>query len=136
MLRRSPGSPNARIVRLHAGSDGGSEDGSRRVTVRAMVEIRRTPPFPATAARVHRGSVARAAFLAVLGLLVASSIGGCGEREGARARPNLLLVTLDTVRADHLGCYGYERPTSPQLDRFAEEGARFITAVSPPSCTG
>jgi arylsulfatase A-like enzyme len=39
---------------------------------------------------------------------------------------NLLLVTLDTVRADHLGCYGYPRPTSPAIDRLAGEGALFL----------
>lgn len=38
---------------------------------------------------------------------------------------NLLLITLDTLRADHLGCYGYPRPTTPGLDRFAATAARF-----------
>lgn len=36
--------------------------------------------------------------------------------------PTIVLVTLDTTRADHLGCYGYDRPTSPNLDRLAGEG--------------
>jgi arylsulfatase A-like enzyme len=39
---------------------------------------------------------------------------------------NLLLITLDTVRADHLGCYGYQRPTSPAIDHLAAEGALFL----------
>ncbi len=39
---------------------------------------------------------------------------------------NLLLVTIDTVRADHLGCYGYTRPTSPEIDRLAAGGALFV----------
>ncbi|MCZ6816562.1 MAG: sulfatase, partial [Planctomycetota bacterium] len=34
--------------------------------------------------------------------------------------PNVILITLDTLRADHLGCYGYDRPTSPRIDAFAE----------------
>jgi arylsulfatase A-like enzyme len=38
---------------------------------------------------------------------------------------NLLLITLDTLRTDHLGCYGYGRPTTPVLDRFAATAARF-----------
>jgi arylsulfatase A-like enzyme len=38
---------------------------------------------------------------------------------------NLLLVTVDTLRADHLGCYGYSRPTSPAIDGLAGEGALF-----------
>ena len=36
-------------------------------------------------------------------------------------RPNVLLVALDTLRADHLGCHGYSRPTSPFLDSLARE---------------
>ena len=39
---------------------------------------------------------------------------------------NLLLITIDTVRADHLGCYGYGRPTSPALDALAREGGFFV----------
>src|SRR5579871_50211 len=38
---------------------------------------------------------------------------------------NLLLVTIDTLRADHLGCYGYGRPTSPAIDALAASGALF-----------
>jgi arylsulfatase A-like enzyme len=38
---------------------------------------------------------------------------------------DLLLVTIDTLRADHLGCYGYPRPTSPVIDKLAAEGALF-----------
>ena len=39
---------------------------------------------------------------------------------------NLLLITIDTVRADHLSCYGYGRPTSPALDALAQEGGFFV----------
>jgi arylsulfatase A-like enzyme len=38
----------------------------------------------------------------------------------------VLLVTIDTLRADHLGCYGYGRPTTPNLDRLAGEGTLFV----------
>lgn len=41
------------------------------------------------------------------------------------ARPNLVLYIIDTLRADHLGCYGYPRPTSPRIDRFAAEAILF-----------
>jgi arylsulfatase A-like enzyme len=44
---------------------------------------------------------------------------------GADAPPNVILISLDTLRADHLGCYGYGRPTSPFLDTLAEDGALF-----------
>ncbi len=61
------------------------------------------------------------------------------ERERRRdERPegwNLLLVVLDTLRADRLGCYGYERPTSPHLDALAAGSVRFTTVVSQSSWT-
>jgi len=38
---------------------------------------------------------------------------------------NILFLTIDTLRADHLSCYGYARPTSPELDRLAAEGMLF-----------
>lgn len=46
----------------------------------------------------------------------------------APAGPNLLLISIDTLRADHLGCYGYDRPTSPTIDRLAAEGLVFADA--------
>jgi arylsulfatase A-like enzyme len=49
--------------------------------------------------------------------------------------PNVVLISLDTLRADHLGAYGYERPTSPNLDRFMEEGILFERAFAPSSWT-
>ena len=49
--------------------------------------------------------------------------------------PNVVLVTIDTLRADRLGCYGYGRPTSPFLDSLAEEGARFDDPVAPAAWT-
>ncbi len=47
---------------------------------------------------------------------------------GVPADLNLLLVAIDTLRADHLGAYGYRRPTSPVLDRLAAQGALFENA--------
>jgi choline-sulfatase len=44
---------------------------------------------------------------------------------------NVLLVTLDTTRADHLGCYGWTRAQTPEMDRLAHEGVRFEWAFSP-----
>lgn len=43
---------------------------------------------------------------------------------------NLLFVSLDTLRADRLGSYGHDRPTSPSLDALAARGVRFATAVA------
>lgn len=47
-----------------------------------------------------------------------------------QAAPNVLLVSIDTLRADHLGCYGYSRDTSPNLDALAERGVVFENAFS------
>ena len=53
----------------------------------------------------------------------------------AEAAPkyNLLLISIDTLRADHLHCYGYDRDTSPHLDQLAKEGVLFenVTAAAP-----
>ncbi len=49
--------------------------------------------------------------------------------------PNVLLVTLDTTRADHLSCYGYEKKTSPVLDKLAEQGVLFEKAMAQAAVT-
>jgi arylsulfatase A-like enzyme len=61
-----------------------------------------------------------------------------GPASGARASreaPNVLLIVLDTLRADHLGLYGYSRPVSPWLDEFAESATVFERAHSSSSWT-
>jgi len=50
-------------------------------------------------------------------------------------RPNLVLVCLDTLRADHLGCYGYHRKTSPNIDKFAAGAYLFENAIASSSWT-
>jgi arylsulfatase A-like enzyme len=45
-------------------------------------------------------------------------------------RPNVLLITIDTLRADHLGCYGAPREDSPRIDALAAAGVRFTRATS------
>jgi len=49
--------------------------------------------------------------------------------------PNILLIVLDAARADHFSCYGYQRPTTPNIDRVAAGGLRFTQAVSSSSWT-
>ncbi len=44
--------------------------------------------------------------------------------------PHILLISLDTVRRDHLGCYGYRRELTPNLDRLADGGVRFRDSVA------
>ncbi len=48
----------------------------------------------------------------------------------AATPPNVVLIVMDTVRADHLGCYGYERKTSPRIDDFARSATRYTRALS------
>jgi choline-sulfatase len=46
------------------------------------------------------------------------------------SKPNIVLITIDTLRADHLGCYGYKLATSPNIDRFAKNAITFQNAYS------
>lgn len=47
-----------------------------------------------------------------------------------RRTKNVILITIDDLRADHLGCFGYSRNTSPNLDSLATEGILFLQAIS------
>jgi arylsulfatase A-like enzyme len=51
-------------------------------------------------------------------------------------KPNILLISIDSLRADHLSLYGYHRETSPSLDRFAADAAVFDRAFTPANWTG
>jgi arylsulfatase A-like enzyme len=65
--------------------------------------------------------------------LLVALLAGCAD--DARARPSVLLVSIDTLRADHLGLYGYERETSPFLDRLGAESLVFEHAFTPAAWT-
>ena len=81
--------------------------------------------------------------------LTALLLPGCGQEDrpdpaeaakqpavfADRSWPNVLLVTIDSLRADHLHCYGYPRETSPRIDQFAAEGALFEAAITSSSWT-
>jgi len=58
-------------------------------------------------------------------LLACAALGCSGE---ARNRPDVLIITLDTTRQDHLGTYGYARDTSPAIDRFGEDSVVYDRA--------
>ena len=53
----------------------------------------------------------------------------------ATPRPGVILISIDTLRADHVGAYGYERDTTPFLDRFAQQSLLFERAFTPASWT-
>jgi arylsulfatase A-like enzyme len=67
---------------------------------------------------------------AILLLAIASLawLGSCGG--GGGTRPNVIVIVMDTLRADRLGCYGYERPTSPAIDAFAAEATHYRRAFA------
>ncbi|MFQ5806440.1 MAG: sulfatase [Phycisphaerae bacterium] len=71
-------------------------------------------------------------------------LAGCSRKDQADNKPvvradeswpNVVLISVDTLRRDHLGCYGYDRNTSPHIDQLAEEGALFENMISSTSWT-
>jgi len=78
----------------------------------------------------------RSRVLLVIALASVPVACGGGAQDAARlARPNVVLITLDTLRADHLGCYGYFRDTSPRLDALADESVLFEHCTVPMATT-
>jgi arylsulfatase A-like enzyme len=96
-----------------------------------LVAVERLVHFFSIVARVAMTATGRIAICAttILGCCLA-----CGDDPPATP-PDVLLISIDSLRADHLGCYGYPRDTSPTIDRLANEGVRFETAVSTTSWT-
>ena len=94
--------------------------------------------------RAERGRLAAAAWsggllIGLIILITACRSGGgksgAAVHGGAAAQPSVLLVLVDALRPDHLGCYGYGRPTSPVLDRLASRSVLFENARSVSSWT-
>jgi arylsulfatase A-like enzyme len=75
----------------------------------------------------------------LLGLTGATNAMDAPNAEAATAplsnRPNVLLISIDSLRADHVGAYGYGPPTTPVIDRLAAAGAVFTQALSTTSWT-
>jgi arylsulfatase A-like enzyme len=89
---------------------------------------------------LRRAALASAGVVALVGVATAA-VAPLRERLAHRDlppaadHPSVLLIILDTVRAASLGLYGYERPTTPQLERFARSGVVFDRAMAPSSWT-
>jgi len=100
---------------------------------------RRVQPAPLLVRRSRRPGLAIGAALVVVGasayLLVRGSWTPGRPATPAGPPPNILLVTLDTTRADHLGSYGSARARTRHMDRLAAEGVRFEWAFSPAPIT-
>jgi arylsulfatase A-like enzyme len=62
-----------------------------------------------------------------------AALAACGAGSGDGRPRNAILISIDTLRPDHLGCYGHARGTSPTLDALAAAGVRFedVTAAAP-----
>ena len=77
--------------------------------------------------------------LTLLAVLVLGGIWGLyvgtGGPTAARPRMHVLLITLDTTRADRLGCYGYTKQTSPCLDELAKQAVQFDLAIAQAAVT-
>jgi arylsulfatase A-like enzyme len=71
-------------------------------------------------------------WMSLCGLLLVGA--ACKERHLSDA-PNLLLITIDTARADYFGCYGSPDVTTPHIDRLAADGVLFERNVAPSQCT-
>jgi arylsulfatase A-like enzyme len=83
------------------------------------------PPGPGRGTR----TLVRRALRALLAVAFAALTACAGQGgKGAAARPDIIFIVVDTLRADHLGCYHYDRPTSPRLDALAGEGTLFESA--------
>lgn len=86
--------------------------------------------------RALRGLRARRRRLTVgLAAVAVAAVAGALAWRAGRAGPgaerlNVVLITLDTTRADHLGCYGHPEAKTPHIDRLAAEGTRFAECVS------
>ena len=53
------------------------------------------------------------------------------KNSGGRVPKHIILISIDTCRADHLSCYGYKHNTTPNIDAVAEEGILFENTISP-----
>ncbi len=71
----------------------------------------------------------------IVGAIVMASAPGGASLMASDERPHVVLIMVDTLRSDHLGCYGYGRDTTPYIDRVAASGTLFETCYSPASWT-
>ncbi|NIT36532.1 MAG: sulfatase-like hydrolase/transferase [candidate division Zixibacteria bacterium] len=99
----------------------------------ALVAGASAAPFAAASLayvlRRRRVATVMAATAALILLVVTASTVLEQTRPGEPGRANFLLITLDTTRADRLGCYGYPKARTPTLDRLAARGAKFERAL-------
>jgi arylsulfatase A-like enzyme len=117
---------------------------SKRKSIQERQKTRAAQKKEATLRRERRRRASRVAAIVALIVLIVAVAGVVLWQRARRGEPglpptlaagaargfNLLVVTLDTTRADHLGCYGRDGAETPALDRLAREGVRFDDAVT------
>ncbi len=123
--------PWANFEFLPAANSFSSIAGSLAVTVGAAAAGWILASFP----RATFATIVLAALVANYPGSAPAGSGGGAASIAARGKPNLLLILVDTLRADHLGVYGYDRPTSPRMDGLALQGIRFDRVVAQASWT-
>ena len=70
--------------------------------------------------------------LAISAILAATALGCSPAEQASPDRPrNLIVITVDTLRADHMSLYGYGRQTTPKIDAFARTATTFDRAIAP-----
>jgi arylsulfatase A-like enzyme len=118
LFRRRPRSTGSRVARRYEPAAGSaSPAGSRRTVLRL-----------AATGLVGVGVLGIARWLELNGKAVTARVGAIpasADSAGDAPRPNVVLITVDTLRADQLGCYGHPFVKTPALDAFAAQGARF-----------
>ncbi len=79
-----------------------------------------------------KGKRGKAILVLCLGILLIGIAAGLffSPQQAGPGAPNIVIICLDTLRADHLGCYGYHRDTTPHIDRFAAQGVLFEQTLS------
>lgn len=75
------------------------------------------------------------AFRAMLAGCLSATLSVAASPQKKESQPDVFLVTIDTLRADHIRCYGYQRIQTPALDSLAQDGMRFTQAFTPSPLT-
>jgi len=80
---------------------------------------------------INRREFLKNSLYSTLGLGISSNfiLNGCAKKEISK-KPNIIFIVIDTLRADHLGCSGYNRDITPNIDSLANDGYRFDNAIS------
>jgi len=95
--------------------------------------------LPASAAKRRARAIRESAWalgtIIVAAVVVLFSPPGCVRSRQAAGPPNILLISIDTLRRDHLGCYGYRRATTPCIDKLARRGVLYERPNSTSSWT-